>query len=82
MRARLLALDVWLSRYPGRLIFRLTLAAVILATCVVLLARTTPRYEYRQQEGGYGWWVKIDRLGLDPPVRGRIGPTGFVVAAQ
>lgn len=76
------ALDAWLSRYPGRLIYRVTLAAVILATCAVLLVRTTPRYEYRQQEGGYGWWVKIDRLGLEPPVRGRIGPNGFVVAAQ
>lgn len=82
MRAHLIALDAWLSAFPGRLIFRLTLALVVLATCVALLARTTPRYEYRQQEGGYGWWVRIDRLGLEPPVRGRIGPTGFVVAVQ
>lgn len=75
MRAHLIALDAWLSRYPGRLIFRLTLAAVVVATCAVLLWRTTPRYEYRQQTGS-PYWVRIDRLGGEP-VRGLMKSEGF-----
>ena len=68
------ATDAWLSRYPGRLIFRATLALVILVPCGLLLWRTTPRYEYRHVVGAQ--WVRLDRLG-GPPVQGWITVDGF-----
>lgn len=77
LSCRLVALDAWLSHYPGRLIYRLTLAAVVVVTCAVLLWRTTPRYEYRQQAGA-AYWVRIDRLGLHPPMRGVMRADGWV----
>lgn len=75
LRDRLVATDAWLSRYPGRLIYRVTLALVVLVTCGLLLWRTTPRYEYRYQSGP--WWVRFDRASSAPPVRGVMTQYGF-----